>query len=123
MNNQEEAKIDISVVERSRIFLASPYTHKDEEVMTFRYEEALRATARLINIGYLVFSPVVHCHPIAVAHTLPRDYKFWQDYSDSFLLNWAEAVNVLCLPGWMESKGVKAEINIGGKTGLPVYCV
>ncbi len=122
MNNSEKSKNAVSG-KSLRIYLASPYTHKDEQVMIFRYKEALKATARLINIGYLVFSPIAHCHPIAVAHELERDYNFWQDYSNSFLSHWAEAVNVLCLPGWMESNGVKAEIIKAQETGLPVYYI
>ena len=119
MKYQETSKIAISDKKR-RIYLASPYTHKDEKVMTFRYREALKATARLINKGHLVFSPIVHCHPIAVAHTLPRDYEFWQSYSTSFLLYWAEAVNVLCLDTWLESSGIRAEPAIARKAKLPI---
>ncbi len=122
MNNQEKSKITVSE-KKQRIYLASPYTHKDEEVMTFRYGKALKASARLINLGFLVFSPIVHCHPIAIAHELERDYNFWQDYSTSFLLNWAEAVAVLLLPGALNSKGVQAEITIAQETGLPVYYI
>ncbi len=122
MNNQETSKITISE-NGQRIYLASPYTHKDEEVMTFRYGKALKASARLINLGFLVFSPIVHCHPIAITHNLKRDYDFWQDYSTSFLLNWAEAVAVLLLPGALNSKGVQAEITIAQETGLPVYYI
>lgn len=122
MNNQETSKIAISD-KKQRIYFVSPYTHKDEKVMAFRYEEALRVVARLINKGHLVFSPIVHCHPIAVAHTLPRDYSFWQDYSTSFLLYWAEAVNVLCLHGWMESTGIRNELVIAREAKLPIHYI
>ena len=120
MVHSETIKFDFSGKEK-RIYLASPYTHEDEETMVFRYEGAVQATAILINKGFLVFSPIAHCHPIAVAHTLPRDYKFWQDYSTSFLLHWAEAVIVLLLPEALNSKGVQAEIVVALEAGLPVY--
>jgi len=122
MNNSEIAKFDVSYNE-NRIYLASPYTHEDKEVMISRYEEALQVSARLLKENYLVFSPIVHCHPIAIAHGLPRDYEFWQAYSDSFLLRWAEAIVVLLLPGALNSKGVQAEIVLAEGTGLPVYYI
>ena len=122
MNNQETSKNAISG-NGQRIYLASPYTHRDEKVMTFRYKEALKATARLINKGCLVFSPIVHCHPIAIAHTLPRDCEFWQAFDTSFLLHWAEAVNVLCLHNWKESTGIRAELLIAQEAKLPIHYI
>ena len=119
MNNQETSKIAISD-KKQRIFLASPYTHQDEEVMTFRYKEALKASARLINEGYIVFSPIVHCHPIAIRYNLPRDYSFWQDYSNSFILYWAELFNILCLDNWKSSVGIKDESALAREVELPV---
>lgn len=91
--------------------------------MAFRYRKTRQFAAKLINEGYLVFSPIVHCHPMAVVHSLPRNYEFWQVYSTSFLLYWAEAVNVLCLQGWKESTGVKAELIIAKKAKLPVHYI
>ena len=120
MNNQETSKITISD-RKQRIYLASPYTHEDEKVMTFRYEKALKATARLASKGIITFSPIVHCHPIAIAYNLPRNYEFWQAYSTSFLLHWAEAVNVLCLHGWKESTGIKDELAIAREAKLPIH--
>jgi hypothetical protein len=122
MNPTETSKFNVTWNE-NRIYLASTYTHADKEVMAFRYKEALQTSARLINKGYLIFSPIVHCHPLAVKHALPVDYKFWQAYSDSFLLYWAEAVAVLCLQGIFDSKGVEAEIVLAKGTGLPVYYI
>lgn len=118
--NQETIKFDFSEG-IDRIYLASPYTDEDENVMIFRYKKAVEAAAKLLSEGYLVFSPIVHSHPIAITHNLPRDYTFWEDYSTSFLLYWAEAVVVLLLPGPAYSKGVSAEIATARRAGLPVY--
>lgn len=122
MNNQETSKNAISG-NKQRIYLASPYTHEDEKVMAFRYKEAIRASVRLINKGHLVFSPIVHSHPIAVAYTLPRDFTFWEDYAISFLSYWAEAVNVLRLHNWEKSIGIKAELAIAQEAKLPIYYI
>ena len=119
MNEQEEVKIDISG-DRQRIFLASPYTHNDKAVMTFRYEAALAAVSELINEGNIIFSPIVHSHPIAVTYNLQRDYSFWQAYTNSFILHWAEAFAILCLPGWEYSVGIIDESILARKIKLPI---
>ena len=125
MNFQEVSKIDISGINipERRIYLASPYTHEDKEVMTLRYNEALKVAGGLINKGYLVFSPIVHCHPIAEVCILPRDYQFWKDYSTSFLRYWAEATIVLCLPGWACSVGIGVELIITQNAEIPIYYI
>lgn len=122
MNYQEKTKIDISE-KGKRIYLASPYTHQDKKVMDLRYRLACQATAKLFNQGYLVFSPIVHCHPVAEAHNLPRDFHFWREYNYSFLAYWAETINVLCLPDWKHSIGVEVELAIAQRAKLPVYYI
>ena len=119
MNKQEMIEFDISG-SAQRVFLASPYTHKDEEVIFLRYRETLEATAKLIKEGNMVFSPIVHSHPIAVRYDLPRDYSFWQAYTNSFILHWAEAFSILCLHGWENSVGIKDESILATEVGLSI---
>ena len=63
----------------SFVYLASPYTHKKREVMMDRHHAASVATAQLLLKGAVVFSPIVHCHEIALEHQLPTDFAFWQN--------------------------------------------
>lgn len=122
MKPQEMSIFTFSEKEK-RVYLASPYTDKDEKIMLLRYERAVQTAGDLFIKGYLVFSPIAHCHPIATRHFLPGDYSFWKKYSDSFLVHWAEAVLVLCLPGTEESVGVQAEIEIAKELKLPIYSI
>lgn len=112
MNNQEEAFFDIS---GKRVYLASPYTHEDERVMELRYNQVVKAAGILVNRGCFVFSPIVHCHPIAKACSLPTDYLFWEEYNTSFLHYWTELFYILCLPGWKGSTGLTGETGIARK--------
>lgn len=116
--SRETSNIAISG-KSQRIFLASPYTHKNKEIMALRYEAALKATAKLIKEGNMVFSPIVHSHPIAVTYDLPKDYTFWQAYTKSFIVNWAEAFSILCLQDWTSSTGVNDESILAAEVGLP----
>jgi len=80
------------------IYLASPYTHADPAVQQKRFEDAARAAATILREGRLVFSPIVHGHPIERCDKLV----------------------VLKLPGWSESRGIKAEVDIAARHHKPV---
>ena len=92
-----------------KIYLISPYSHEDEKVREERYNAAVDATADLIKKGYIVFSPIVHCHPLALKHNLPKDHVYWKEYNQSFI-EWADIGYILCIEGYARSKGVDADI-------------
>lgn len=100
------------------IYLASPYSHPELVVREQRFRAACEATARLITSGHVVFSPIVHGHPL-VHHGLPTDWPFWERFDRNHLARCDEVV-VLMLDGWRESVGVAAEIRIAGELGKPV---
>lgn len=64
--------------------------------------------SKLLTKGYLIFSPIVHCHPIAVNYGLPTDYKFWEWY-DKMMIKICPQFAILTIDGWRESKGVAME--------------
>ncbi len=103
---------------RPVIYLASPYSDIDPDVREERYQAACRKAAALMREGGLVFSPIVHSHPLTF-HGLPGDWGYWEQY-DRRQLEHCDEVVVLALPGWKESKGVQAEIAIAKDLGKPV---
>lgn len=104
------------------IYLASPYSDPDPAVVLFRYLETRRYTAKRIVEGVPLFSPIVHCHELAVNHDLPKDFAFWQTYNEAILRR-ALALAVLQLDGWENSKGVRGEIEFAQKYNIPVSYV
>ena len=90
-------------------YLASPYTHKDSSTRELRYLAARDHTAQLLAQGLIIYSPIVHCHDLAKANSLPYDASFWTRYNFAMLAR-CDFIRVLKLPGWKESKGVKAEV-------------
>jgi len=103
------------------IYLASPYTHSDVHVREWRFREACRAAATLLRSGITVFSPIAHSHPIA-AFGMPTSWEFWSQVDREFLSR-CDTLAVLTLPGWRESVGVQAEINMAIEMHLPVVFV
>ena len=100
------------------IYLASPYSDPDPRVREQRFQAACQATAALLLSGAVVFSPIVHGHPL-VSHGLPTEWTFWAKLDQQFLRRCDEVV-VLTLDGWRGSKGVQHELKLASALGKPV---
>jgi nucleoside 2-deoxyribosyltransferase len=100
------------------VYLSSPYSHPDHIVREERFRAACEAAAKLMRLGFVVFSPVVHSHPIANCG-LPTEWAFWERQDRDFLERCDEVI-VLTLDGWSESIGVQAELQIAEELGKPV---
>lgn len=102
------------------IYLGSQYTSDSLEVMESRARSAAHATAVLLRAGIYVYSPITHCHSIAVQYDLPRDFTFWRDYNFA-MLSKAMAMVVLRLPGSDYSKGLISEKKFCQHHKIPIY--
>jgi nucleoside 2-deoxyribosyltransferase len=103
------------------IYLASPYSHPDAAVRAARFEAACAHASAMLREGELVYSPIVHSHPLA-ERGLPGDWAYWAEH-DRRMLSACTALLVLALPGWEESRGVAAEVGMARDLGLPVRFV
>lgn len=102
------------------IYLGSPYSHPDQLVMRTRFLLAEQVTAKLIvNHGLAIFSPIVHCHEMAVKYEFPTDFSFWKKYCLSILRR-ADELFVLRISGWDKSVGLTAEIKAAMDICLPI---
>ena len=100
----------------SFIYLGSPYSHLDPEIMLQRFESVKRLTASLLVAGHHVYSPIVHCHELAHDFDLPKDGPFWEDYNFA-MLGVASQLWVHMQDGWNESKGLEGEMDQWMKQG------
>jgi hypothetical protein len=87
--------------------------------MNHRFDLACHAAALLLLEQKVVYSPIVHCHPIVVRHDMPRDFGFWMSLN-IHMLERSDYLYVLQIEGWRESRGVSAEIEHAGKKGIPI---
>jgi hypothetical protein len=102
-------------------YLACPYTHRDAGVQEARYIHATRAAAWLMDImPWNVFSPITHSHPLHTIAGMRGDWPFWKQVDKQYL-RLSERLVVLTLPGWDDSVGVKAEIEIARAEGVPLW--
>ena len=83
---------------RHWIYIASPYTHQDPNVMTARYEAVSAFTMQTLKAGHMAISPVATTHPIA---HLGQPKEGWYRYCLSLLLK-CDELWILKLEGWCE---------------------
>lgn len=103
-------------------YLASPYSHPDEDVREARYLEALKATAWLLQNKIWVHSPIVHCHELAKLYRLPKDANFWMDYNFAVLERASELL-ILTIDGWQSSHGIRQEYDRSKIKGIPSWAL
>lgn len=96
------------------IYLASPYSHHSATVMERRFTLVMGATASLLRNGNVIYSPILHFHPLSLAHDLPGNFEFWKNINMG-MLEKADELWVLRLDGWEDSIGVAAEIDFAEK--------
>lgn len=101
------------------IYLASPYSHPDLDVMEERFARTALVAAALIKSGKLVFSPILHYHSLKLVGELPGTFDFWREH-DAWFIEKCEEFYVLMLDGWEKSIGVEAEINIVKSLGKSI---
>lgn len=104
------------------LFLACPYSHPEHSVRTERFQYASQASALLMGMGYAVFSPISHGHIICEYDRSGRigtDAPAWTGVNDA-VLPVCNALVVLGLPGCIESAGVRREVALAVRFGLPV---
>jgi len=100
------------------VYLASPYSHPDPRIREERYGHASYMAAMLMRDGRLVYSPIVHSHPLTRLG-LPTTWDYWRTLDEAMLSRCQELL-VLTLDGWENSEGVMAEIRLARKLGIPV---
>jgi len=60
-------------------YLAVPYSHSDPEIQAQRYQKVCKAAAKLMEAGFIIFSPITHTIPLEelVKPATKSDHEFW----------------------------------------------
>jgi hypothetical protein len=108
--------------DRRMMYLAGPYSHKDESIRQARFEALTKKAAQLMRDGHVIFSPITHGHAIAELHDLPLEFEWWSNQCLTILKS-ARGLLVLCIDGYKESIGVNSEIEYAKANNIPVKYV
>jgi hypothetical protein len=104
------------------IYLATPYSHADPEVRRKRFQAVTIKAGELMSEGLHIFSPITHCHPIAIVSSLPTNWSYWKDYCNK-TLSMCNELFVYQLDGWETSQGVTAEIDLARELEIPIQYI
>lgn len=99
-------------------YVCTPYT-KYPKGLEAAFHDACVVTARLIRLGFKVFCPIAHTHPIAAHGFDAKDGALWLE-QDRPLFDAATGVIVVMLDGWRESSGIQAEVQWAKDQGKPI---
>jgi len=109
-----------SWLETQLFYVATPYSHPSEHIRRSRFQAACDVTAMLLQGGTLALSPIAHGHPVACSNELPTGFDFWSKLSTALIAR-CNGIIVVLADGWERSVGIKAEIEIAEKFGLPLF--
>lgn len=103
----------------SILYLSSPYSHPNASVRQNRFDAACRVAGRLMEEGYIVFSPIAHSHPIGQIMGKALDHEFWMRQCIA-LLRKSDEFAILTIDGWEMSKGIQQELEMAKLLHIPV---
>ena len=100
------------------IYLACPYSHEDSKVRARRFTLANVMAAKLMEQGYVVFSPLSHSVPIE-PFTGRKPHDFWM-HQDLPWLAFCDELHLLMLDGWAQSSGIAREVEEAVSLKMPI---
>lgn len=112
---------DIPKIHDRFYYVASPYGHRDSDVVNWRMNQYERIDAKLSSLGHFTFSPLDKHYKLKHLN-LPGTYDYWQHYCKA-MLKISGGLIVITQSGWQDAVGVQDEIQEAFKRDLPVYYV
>lgn len=103
---------------RTMIYIASPYSHENKLIESWRYEQAFAYARKLTAKGEVAFSPITYGHQFAL-RDFPGDASYWYSFNRQMLLA-SHSIHLLQLPGWEESSGIAMELDFAKNNMMPV---
>lgn len=101
-------------------YLATPYS-KYEAGIHMAFVDASVFAARLMQQGVRVYSPIAHTHPLAIYGNIdPFDHDVWLPF-DEAIMSVSDALLVVEMQGWKESRGIAHEIEFFEAHKLPIH--
>lgn len=101
-------------------YLATPFSHYVHGIEQ-AFIDASRLSARLLQAGVLIYSPIVAMHPMALYGNLdPYDLEFWLAI-DQAMMSRCDTLIVAHLQSWGQSEGIKREIEFFEQANKPIY--
>jgi len=101
------------------VYLASPYTHSDKEVVEENFRKISKVSAEMTADGFITISPITYGHTLLQFKEMPGDWAFWTSFCLS-ILEKCDKIVVVKMEGWDKSSGIAGELEYAKEHGIPV---
>ena len=104
------------------VYLASPYSSPAAQIREIRFNMITEIAADIVRRcpDVALFAPITQSHPMAAyLQESTNNADFWLPIDMTLLLR-CDELWVAELPGWQDSVGVRAEIALAEKLGIPI---
>lgn len=104
---------------RGLLYLATPYS-KYPGGLDEAFKKAARVSAALLEAGLIIYSPIVHSHPISIHGDIdPHNHAIWLPFNETMMKR-ADAICVVKMFTWDSSVGIAHEIKWFSDAKKPV---
>ena len=101
-------------------FVSSPYNHNSVSVRSAHFEDVCKVCAHFAaELRMIVYSPIVHWHPIAAIYDLPKGHEYWKE-ADETMLSKAREMIIIHMEGTEESAGIENETRFCNQNNIPI---
>ena len=100
------------------IYLCTPYTHERPEVMAIRKKVVTLLELEMLDCGLVPYNPIRCMTDDYIVKRLPAGFDVYQ--YDLNILRRCQAMVVVMIDGWRESKGVNLEVRFANDHDIPV---
>ncbi|KKN35451.1 hypothetical protein LCGC14_0783540 [marine sediment metagenome] len=97
--------------EEELYYFAHPYTAKDKRAETANFNLCCIRSAKLLKLGYRIYAPICHTHPIHMAWPdfLENDERDLWISLDNLIINKTLFEGIILAPRWELSSGCQGE--------------
>lgn len=104
------------------VYVGSPYS-KYPTGIDCAFVETSRLTAELMKRGVKAYSPIAHTHPLARCGDIdPYSHDIWIPF-DRAMMDKADAIAILKMTGWDNSRGIDMELEVFESARKPAYTI
>ena len=101
------------------IYIASPYSHSDSDVIEENFKKVSKLAAKLCSEGQVAISPITYGHTLVGFKPMPIDWPFWENFCLS-ILNTCDEMIIYKMEGWDRSRGVAEEVEFARRKGIQI---
>lgn len=102
------------------VYLATPYS-KYPHGIERAFVDAAKIAATMLRAGINVYSPITHCHALAIHGDIdPHDHDIWLPF-DLAMMKVADILVVAHMDGWEESFGISEEVKFFDSAHKPIF--